>query len=450
MEPRIQYAKTADGVSIAFWTLGEGMPLVSMPPVTSHIHLEWGLEEFRLWYTRLGRKRKLVRYDGRGSGMSDRRTSDYSLEARVLELEAVVDQLGLTKFALLGVAHSGPAAITYTVRRPERVSHLLLWSTFARGSDNWDSKRARAIRDMRGMDWELYLENMVEHGLGCADPKQRGRFAAYLGECQTQAEARAAMAAISKVDVTDLLPKVTVPTLVLHRRQIPAPDLKVAAQLSSLIPGARLALLEGSSLAPYFGDTEAVAIAIDEFLAGGKPTATAVEGTAPSGLRTIMFTDVEGYTTLTERLGDAKARQVMRVQEHIVREALKAHGGLEIKTIGDAFMVSFSSVAQALECAIAIQTEVAIHDQSAEEPFKVRIGLNAGEPIADDNDFFGTTVNMAARVADQARGGEILVSDVVRQLAAGKAFLFLDRGEAELRGFADTVHLYELRWRQPE
>jgi class 3 adenylate cyclase len=130
-----------------------------------------------------------------------------------------------------------------------------------------------------------------------------------------------------------------------------------------------------------------------------------------------------------------------------VREALKAHGGSEVKTLGDGFMASFSSATRALECAIAMQRAFAEHNESAEEPIRVRVGLNAGEPIAEEEDLFGTAVILAARIAAKAEGGEIVASDVVRQLVAGKGFLFAERGDVALRGFEDPVRLYEVRWR---
>ena len=135
----------------------------------------------------------------------------------------------------------------------------------------------------------------------------------------------------------------------------------------------------------------------------------------------------------------------------MVREALKAHGGSEVKTMGDGFMASFSSATKALECAIAMQRAFADHNEGAEEPIKVRVGLNAGEPIAEDDpdgrsDLFGTAVNLAARICAHAEAGQILVPIVVRELTAGKQFLFADLGETELRGFEDPVRLYEISW----
>jgi class 3 adenylate cyclase len=139
----------------------------------------------------------------------------------------------------------------------------------------------------------------------------------------------------------------------------------------------------------------------------------------------------------------------------MVREALQAHGGSEVKALGDGFLASFSSATKALECAIAMQRAFAQRNESAEEQIKVRIGLNAGEPIAEDDpggrgDLFGASVNRAARIAAMARGGEILVANVVRELAEGKGFLFGDRGETALRGFDDPVRLFDVRWRGDE
>ena len=193
---------------------------------------------------------------------------------------------------------------------------------------------------------------------------------------------------------------------------------------------------------------DAVLAAIDEILGEGEEAATDAEPPEPGAFRTVLFTDVEGSTALTNRLGDAKARELLRQHERMVRQALKAHGGSEVKTMGDGFMASFSSATKALECAIAIQRGFAQHNESADEPIKVRVGLNAGEPIAEDDDLFGTAVNRAARITAAAKGGEILVANVVRELAEGKDILFADRGEANLKGFDESVRLFEVSWRE--
>jgi class 3 adenylate cyclase len=252
-------------------------------------------------------------------------------------------------------------------------------------------------------------------------------------------------------EVSDMLGKVESPTLVMQPGRAPYPSVDVARGLASGIPNARLVVLEGAPILPWVGDMEAAVTVMDEFLTEGEEAEAVAEPTEPSAFRTVLFTDVEGSTALTQRLGDAKAREVLREHERVVREALKSHGGSEFKTMGDGFMTSFSSATKALECAIAMQRAFAEHNESAEEPIRVRIGLNAGEPIAEDDpdgrsDLHGTAVNLAARIAAEAKGGEILASNVVRELVAGKEFLFADRGEATLKGFDEPVRLYEVRW----
>jgi class 3 adenylate cyclase len=454
MEPRIQYAKTTDGVSIAFWTLGEGMPYVSVPVFPTHIQLEWHWPEYRRIYERLAEKRMVVRYDGRGSGLSDRDVTDFSLDAFVLDLEAVVDGLALERFALGGVLHAGPVAIAYAARHPERVSHLCLWCTCARYTDYPASTpQLQAIRPLMDRDWETYTETLAHVALGWSAGEEARVYAAFMRECTTQEAARAFFSEMDQYDVRPLLPELRVPTLVVHRRQVPSPDVALARHLASRIPDARLLLVEGTSPNPASGDTEAWVAALEEFLGEGEEPAHVAEAPEAGAFRTVLFTDVEGSTALTQRLGDAKARDVLRTHERIVRDALRAHGGSEVKTMGDGFMASFGSATRALECAIAMQRAFAEWNAAGAQglaPLHVRIGLNAGEPIAEEADLFGTAVILAARIAAKAEGGEVLAANVVRELAMGKGFLFSDRGDVVLRGFEDPVRLYEVRWREDE
>jgi adenylate cyclase len=167
-----------------------------------------------------------------------------------------------------------------------------------------------------------------------------------------------------------------------------------------------------------------------------------------SAFRTMLFTDVVQNTALLAEIGDDAWRAVMREHEEIVRAALRDHGGTEIKTSGDDFFVSFTSASRALQCAVDTQRALAARNASAKHPVEVRIGLNAGEPIADGKDLLGTAVTLAARIMGQASGGQILTSDVVRQLVAGKNFSFADAGEFVPKGFSEAVRLYEVRWRE--
>ncbi len=380
--------------------------------------------------------------------MSSRDVADYSLDAHLLNLDAVANRLDLQSFALVGQAHSSPIAIAYAARHPQRVSHLIIQSGHARASDYWSSPRIQTLLALIDRDWEMFTETaaQVYYGWGTGQPARW--LAQYLRECVSHEGAKAAFRELQRLDVTSLLPQVRAQTLVLHQRQDPLSSADISREIASTIPDARLAVVEAAVL----GSQEAVVQAMDEFLGEAEEAAAGAEPPTADAPRTILFTDVEGSTALTQRLGDAKARELLRQHERIVRNALKSHAGSELKTMGDGFMASFSSATRALESAIAMQRAFEAHNQSAEEPIRVRVGLNAGEPIAEEaeagrEDLFGTAVIMAARIAAEAKGGEILASDVVRQLVAGKTFLFADRGDVALRGFDEPVRLFEVRWR---
>ena len=457
MEPRIQYAKTEDGVSIAYWTLGEGTPLLATPNSALTWSLRtWQIPEARAYSEKLARDRLLVRYDHRGVGHSEHDISEQSFETLVSDLEAVADQAGLETFALYACYTCAPYAIAYAVRHPERISKLILMHASARAADFFNLDRLQKARESADEDPEFYLQVMVREVFGWAEGE---RAELWISDMLKEVDPRVfqmTLDTIIETDVTELLPQVAAPTLVLHRRDVRRPSLAAARVLAGGIPGAQLVVLDGDSAPPYLGDVDAVVSAIDEFLADGveaKPRATPAtrEGPAPGGLVTILFTDMESSTALTERLGDAGAQEVRRAHNEIVRAALASNSGSEIKHTGDGIMASFPTASSALDCAIAIQRGVAAHkEERPDSPLAVYIGLNAGEPIAEDGDLFGTSVDLAARLVDHAQPGQILAADVVRQLAAGKQFLFSDLGETELRGFEDPVKLWELRWQPAE
>ncbi len=436
MEPQVQYAKTSDGVNIAFASMGEGPPLVRVPtPGYSHVQRDWAM--FPNVFQPLTRTFRLIPYDARGTSLSDRDAIDFSMEAMILDLETVVDRTGLRSFAVLALSDAVPISVTYAATFPDRVSHLILVDGWTNFSDFIDMPSMEAHEALIDKDWTLFTETMARVLIGFDDP----RFIDLLGEhtraCIEPEAYRAFVAATMSYDVSALLPDVKAKTLVLHNNNHRFVPVRVGQKLAAGIPDARFLAIDDMNY-------ERVAPLVEEF-AG---TTEKPESVEPGAFRTVLFTDVEGSTALTQRLGDAKARELLREHERIVREALKAHDGSEVKTMGDGFMASFSSATKALECAIAMQRAFAERNESAEEPIKVRVGLNAGEPIAEDDDLFGTAVILAARIAAQAEGGEILASEAVRQIVAGKKFPFSDRGETALRGFEDRVHIYQVSWRE--
>jgi adenylate cyclase len=208
--------------------------------------------------------------------------------------------------------------------------------------------------------------------------------------------------------------------------------------MATRIRGARLVAVPGESEEAY---AERVVSAVDAFMSD----ALAPPAPSPGGVHTILFTDIADSTALTQRLGDAQAQELVRAHNAIVREALAAHGGTETKHTGDGIMASFSTASGAIECAVAIQRAVAERNDAN---LQVYIGLNAGEPVAEEQDLFGTAVQLARRLCDQAEAGQILASDVVRQLVAGKGFSFADRGAVPLKGFEEPVRIFDVSWRE--
>ena len=491
MEPQIRFCTSADGTRIAYSTLGEGPPLVH-PTGWAGVECESNHPEMEAYRGTISQRRLFVEFDRRGIGASQREVSDLSLEAQVGDLAAVVDHLRLERFDLFGHSDADPAAIAYASQHPERVSRLVLWSPYPWGKEigrpeavaamvemiraNWGLAR-RAIADVMYPSGPLELQRWVEHCLRQAlSPEVAAEYIRFR----------------YSVDVRPYLPQVKAPTLVLHRRANRNVPVSAGRAVATLIPDARFVALEGDVDDWWYGHEQYFPLMF-EFLDEGRVQAPSAQQ-AQGSFRTILFTDIEGSTALTQRLGDAKAREVLREHERIVREELKSHGGAEVKTMGDGFMASFGSATRALECAVAIQRAFAARNaslpahpealearpersrrgraepqpsahgsraspradrgvsaSSAGETIRVRIGLNAGEPIAEDDpdgrgDLFGTAVIRAARIATLGQGGEILVANVVRELAEGKGFLFGDRGEVALRGFDDPVRLFEVRW----
>jgi len=447
VQQQIQFVTAPDGVNLAVATMGSGPPLLIVPGWISHLELDWTWPQSHDLFERLARNHLLVRYDKRGTGLSDRDVSDYSLEAQVGDLEAIIDALGLRGVALLGYSQGGPISIAYAVQRPDNVSHLLLYGTYHNSNIAEFRDLADALIALIRADWGGYGgAAMLEVFIPGAPPEARETFAEYQRQAADAEGAIGTTVAAWEYEITPLLPQVTTPTLVLHRRGDKACPFQQGREIAARIPGARFVPLEGDIHVISLGDTEPLITAIEEFLLGAEgPRARPKVG---EGLQTILFTDMEGSTTLTQRLGDAGAQEVLRTHNRIIRDALNMHGGTETKHTGDGVMVSFPFASRAIACAVAIQRRFASHNESNPDPIRVRIGLNAGEPVAEDEDLFGTAVQLAARICAHAEPGQILASNVVQELAAGKGFAFTDRGEATLKGFDEPVRLYEVRWRE--
>ena len=431
MEPRIQYAQASDGVSIAYAIMGDGYPLIYMPiPLASHVQLEWE-SPLRSRYEHFAAKFQLVRFDPRGIGLSDRAVDDFSLEARVGDLEAVISKLECTRFALAGQDDSGALAVSYAVRHPEKVSHLILVDAYSRSADQLEVPQVEGVMELLSRDWEMFTETAAGLGFGWGREEAR-QMGELFRACITQETAQKLLSATASVDVTELLSGISAPTLVMtHGVRVTPIDL--ARRLASHIPKARMVVLNGN----WVDTAEDFVRAIDEFLSEGEETEPKTE--LPEGMAVILFADIVESTALTERLGDAAFRAKARELDEALRNIIGECSGtpVEGKLVGDGVLAVFTSARHAIECALRC------NGAGESVGLQLHLGIHAGDVIREGNNVYGGAVNIAARIAGESAPGEVLVSDTVRGLARTSAGVsFDDHGEQSLKGIEDPQRLF--------
>jgi len=445
MDREVRYVTTADGVRIAYAIQGEGVPFIWVPGWISHLDFDapflqlLGIDPAAYGVT-------WVQMDKRGSGLSSRNPGDVSLEARVGDVIAVADDLGFDAFALGGMSEGGPIALATAATYPDRVTKLVIHGSYANGQSLAGSPDMRdgmlaVIRAEWGVGSKLTSDLFTNQNSILSGEQ----FAEYQRVAANHNDALRIIEAAVGIDVRQLLSKITAPTFVVHHRDDRVVPIDCGQEVAAGIKGARFLSFPGAHIASQ-EDFSLAFSAIVRFVGGGAEARRA----APAGdstFRTVLFTDIVGHTAMMHRLGDEKGRAVLREHEQVTRNVLKANGGAEVKTMGDGFMASFTSVTKGVECAIALQRAFDERNASAPEPVTIRVGLNAGEPIQEDGDLFGETVILAARIAAKAEGAEILVANTVRELCSGKGFLFADRGEFVAKGFEEPVQVFEVRWR---
>jgi pimeloyl-ACP methyl ester carboxylesterase/DNA-binding CsgD family transcriptional regulator len=264
-DPQIRYATTRDGLKLAFWTRGSGRPFVHLTLGTTALQGEFEIPELSRWYGGLAENTQLVRFNNRGEGLSDRPRGGRTLDAALADLEAVMDTLRLEKVVLFAPWYGGPPAIRYAALHPERVSHLVLWCTFARGREWLNQPQFQAVRSLADKDWTAYSEAVAHVMFGWSRGDVANRHAAILRESVTPEFIHDFYADVGQWDASAYLPKITMPTLVMQREQ-QALGVEVAREMASAIPDARLAVLPGESLAPYLENADGVTQMIREFV----------------------------------------------------------------------------------------------------------------------------------------------------------------------------------------
>jgi len=448
MRPAIRYLTTPDGVRLAYAVHGEGPPLVYVRGWSSHLDLFWDDMEFRAFFEAIGSRFQVVRFDMRGTGMSDRQVTDrLSLDELTLDLDAVFDHLHLDQAVVYATCYGGPITIDWAARNPGRVSKLVLDGTYASGAELGTPEMRAAV---------LTAARLLGSPTTAAAGHALLAYFTRPDSMETRSErfrrSRQAISAdVAEVlynlsfewDVSAACESIAAPTLVTHRRECQAVPMRLGLRLASLLPNAEFVPVPGADQNPWEGDALEPLRAMARFL--GEPVDVSYRRRVRLRPTIVLFTDMEGSTSNAARLGDEDAQELVRANNRIVQSGLEDHGGKRVKSTGDGMMAEFSSVSQALAAAAAIQASVAAHNAARPDAsFRLRMGVNAGEPLAEDDDLHGLVVHATARICDHAHGGEILVSNVVRELATGKDFRFTDAGVFDLKGLDEPVRLFRL------
>jgi len=449
MQPQTRYAVSGD-VNIAYQVIGDGpIDLVFVMGWVSNIDEFWTEPSFANFLLRLARFSRLIVFDKRGTGLSDRVDEKRlpTIEQRMDDVRAVMDAAGSKKAALFGISEGGPMCIVFAATYPDRVHSLMTFGSYAaaRVSDGYPYGRSAEV-------WEKGLED-IRTGWGRRPVGLELRFRSRSNDeafkqwwMRYQVRSVTPRAALvltemnSWIDVRPALPAISAPTLIMHRTGDPAITVEGSRYMANAIRGARLLEFPGLDHAPWTENGEAVLAEIEAFVTGTRPVEE-----ADRVLATIMFTDIVGSTEMTARLGDVAATELIRAHDALVRRALARHDGREVKHLGDGIMASFESALAAVECARAIQSAFERYNRASAEPLHVRIGLDCGEPVEDSRDLFGSTVQCASRMCGAADADQILVSARVREECRDEDG-FTDCGLKSLKGFSQPMHIFGCLW----
>jgi class 3 adenylate cyclase len=441
MEWPISFCTSPDGTRIAYSMIGEGPAFVF---VGGWVSMTYQSELFKSLAESIARRRRFIVFDRRGMGASQRDASDFSLDAHVADLAAVVERVGGGgSVDLMSFQDGCLAAIAFAAQYPERVSRMVLWQGYANGKAFTTPEAFEAmsglIRGAPGLAYRTIAEMTYHSG-----PLERSQWLRRaFRDAMTPEVLHEYLKLIWTGDVTDLAPRVTAPTLVLHRRGSRNVPVDAARTLAALLPNASLTLLEGDVSDPAW-QYEAYLPIVFDFLDGAEgsrrtrsPSADVAAGTA-----VILFADIADSTALTERLGDVAFREKARELDDALRRAIVDAGGMAVegKLLGDGVLAVFDSARAAIDGALRCA------EAGDGRGLPLHLGVHAGDVIRDRGNIYGGAVNIAARVSDAAAPGEVLVSDIVRGLARTSAGMsFEDRGDHDLKGIADPVRLYAVR-----
>jgi class 3 adenylate cyclase/pimeloyl-ACP methyl ester carboxylesterase len=438
--PETKYARSGD-VSIAYQVIGDGpLDLVHIPGLLSHLDLAWENPKYRRFMDRLSAFARVLVYDKRGCGLSDPVSEPPSVEERIDDTRAVMDAEGVERAVVFGCSEGAALAAFFAAAHPERVSHAILYGSFARLTPD-PPHYPSAILGLLDVEQtlEAFREAMKSWGEGVMltilapslyGTEEQAWWGRYERGAMSPRSAETLMRANAELDLREILPVIGVPTIVLHRDgdMIPIDGGRYVAEH---IPGARFIELKGDDHWPWVGDPDEVCDHVEEFLTGQRAPAP-----ADRVLATVMFTDIVGSTERASEVGDRRWRELLDEHERLTRTELDRHQGYEVKTTGDGVLATFDGPARAIRCATAVASAT---DRLG---LPVRIGLHTGECERRNGDIGGIAVHIGARVMSEAGPGEVLVSRTVKDLTVGSDIAFEERGARQLKGVPGEWELF--------
>jgi class 3 adenylate cyclase/pimeloyl-ACP methyl ester carboxylesterase len=438
--PETRYARSGDA-HIAYQVVGEGpVDLLWLPGYFQNVELSWESEHRARLTWSLAEIARVIRFDKRGTGLSDRAGGLPPIDVQMDDVAAVLDAVGVERTFVLGVHDAAPLMILFAATFPERVLGAVLWGprvAFTRKPDMpWLPTPAEYEAHVRSEMERIADPNRWDEHLRAVGPSltadERKEFGRNLRLSTSPGDAAAYLRMLGETDVRHVLPTVRVPTLVAQRQEFKR-DLETTKYVAERIPTARLVLLPGRDGPPVIGDQkpfiEEVRRFVDEVRSSPPEEPDRV-------LATVLFTDIVASTARSAELGDARWRALLAEHHSRVRRELARFRGREVDTAGDGFFATFDGPARAIRCACAVR------DSVRDLGIEIRAGLHAGECELLDTKVTGIAVSLGARVAANAGPGEVLVSSTVKDLVAGSGIAFADRGTAELKGIPGEWRLF--------
>ncbi len=435
--PRTQYTNAGD-ISIAYQVVGDGpIDLVYAQGWLTNIEYAWESPHYADFLTKLSRFSRLILFDKRGTGLSERNVGISTLEQRTEDITAVLDAVGSETTALFGVSEGGNMSAMFAATYPERTRGLVLNGTSARGSwapdYPWRSKPEEIEQFIAYMrrNWGKPFALDEAAPSMANNPAAREWWGAYIRNAASPKTAELITRLNAQIDIREVLPTISTSTLVINRENDAWGVTDEARYIANLIPNATLKILPGADHLPWYGDQDRLVGEIEEFLTGQRETSS-----GERVLLTVLITDIVGSTERAAALGDSKWRALLDRHDAIVRQRVSAFGGQTINTTGDGFITSFAGPTRAIQCAEAIRVDLARLDM------EIKAGVHTGECERRGADLGGLAVHIAARILDYAAPGQTLVSGTVKDLTVGSGLELTPAGTQSLKGVPGQWPLY--------